>query len=286
MHRFVYRNDRLLPLEDARLSPGQAGLLNGWGVFTTMRVYAGRPFSFELHWKRLMRDAERTELPVGQSPECVAGALEEVIRANEVRSGCARVYFLYNKIGIWHSDEPFPTVDLLIYTIDMPSRTGAATLGIQAEGRHAAHPLAGVKVTSWLQNVWMLEQAHKAGFEEMLLLNERGEVSECTAANFFCVRGGKVLTPPLSAGCLGGVTRENLLAIGPECGLPIVERPLSLEDVYGAEEAFITSTTREVQAVSRIASQQFAQAPGPVTRKLAEAFSAFVERSIGAAAPR
>jgi branched-chain amino acid aminotransferase len=286
MHRFVYRNDRLLPLEEARLSPGQAALLNGWGIFTTMRLYEGRPFSFDLHWKRLMRDAGRIELPVTHSPEAVASALDEVVSANAVRSGCARVYFLYNKVGIWHSDEPFPTVDLLIYTIDLPKRTGAAALGLRSEGRHAAHPLAGVKVTSWLQNVWMLEQAHKAGFEEMLLLNERGEVSECTAANFFCVSGGRVFTPPLNSGCLGGVTRENLLAIGPECGLAIVERPLTMKDVYEAEEAFITSTTREVQAVSRIEDHAFAQAPGPATRKLAAAFSEFVERSIGAAAGR
>jgi branched-chain amino acid aminotransferase len=282
MHRYVYRNDRLLRLEEARLSPGQAGLLNGWGVFTTMRVYEGRPFSFDLHWNRLMRDARRIELPVTHSPEPVAAALGEVVRANAVRSGCARVYFLYNKVGIWHSDEPFPTVDLLIYTIDLPKRTGAAALGVRSEGRHAAHPLAGVKVTSWLQNVWMLEQAHKAGFEEMLLLNERGEVSECTAANFFCVLRGQVLTPPLNSGCLAGVTRENLLAIGPQCGLPVIERPLTMNDVDQAEEAFITSTTREVQAVSRIEGHEFGQAPGPVTRRLAEAFSEFVERSIGA----
>jgi branched-chain amino acid aminotransferase len=286
MHRFVYRNDRLLALEEARLSPGQAGLLNGWGIFTTMRVYEGRPFAFDLHWKRLMRDARRTELPVQHSPEYVAAALDEVVRANAVSNACARIYFLYNKVGIWHSDEPFPTVDLLIYTIDMPLRSGPVSLGVRSEGRHAAHPLAGVKVTSWLQNVWMLEQAHKAGFEEMLLLNERGEVSECTAANFFCVRGGQVLTPPLASGCLGGVTRENLLAIGPECGLPILERPLSLDDVYRSEEAFITSTTREVQPVSRIENHEFAQAPGPVTKKLAEAFSAFVERSIALMARR
>jgi branched-chain amino acid aminotransferase len=280
MHRLVFRNDRLLPLGEVNLSPGQAGLLNGWGLFTTMRIYDGQPFAFERHWQRLNRDAARIELPLRYQFPDVSRALRQVIESNAVQNGCARIYFIYNKVGFWSSDEPFPVVDFLIYTNDLPTRIGPTVLGVIEHGRHAAHPLAGVKVTSWLHNVWSLEQAHQRGFEEVILLNERNEVAECTAANIFLIRAGQLETPPLSSGCLAGVTREILLELAPELGLPVIQRPLTLAEVYQAEEVFITSSLREVQPVARIEDHTVSQAPGPVTTRLAEAFSAFVGRSL------
>lgn len=280
IHKLVYHNDRILPLDDVRLSPGQAALFNGWGIFTTMRMYDGRPFAFERHWNRLMTDARLLQLPVKQTPEQVRTAVAELVRANSVVEGCIRVYFLYNKVGVWCSDEPMPTTDFLMYTTDLPKRVGPTRLGVQAHGRYAANPLTGRKVTSWLQNVFSLEQAHQRGFEETLLLNERDEVAECTAANVYCVRAGTVETPPLTAGCLAGVSRQLLLEIVPELGISIKERDLKLRDLYDAEEVFITSTTREVQAVAQIEDQKYANAPGPLTTRLARAFSEYVKRYI------
>src|ERR1700722_8964412 len=91
IHRFVFHNDRLLPVAEVRLSPGQAGLLNGWGLFTTVRIYEGIPFAFERHWKRLQRDAERTHCPFPFEENVVRGKLGEVLRANQVREGAARI---------------------------------------------------------------------------------------------------------------------------------------------------------------------------------------------------
>jgi branched-chain amino acid aminotransferase len=153
-------------------------------------------------------------------------------------------------------------------------------LAVQAQGRHAASPFAGVKVTSWLQNVRMLDQAMQRGFDEVILLNERDEVAECTAANIFCVHNGEVSTPPLSAGCLPGVTRGALFELGEEGGVPVREATLSLQDLFEADEVFITSTTREVQPVSQIEERQIAQVGGPVTERLAEAFSRHVAESL------
>lgn len=276
LHKFVYHNDRLVPMEEVRLSPGQAGLLNGWGVFTTIRIYDGRPFSFDRHWHRLMTDADQLEIPIGWQPEAVAGHLARLIDANEVNNGCARIYFVYNKVGYWISDESEPDVDLILYTADLPRREGPVRLALQPHGRYAASPLAGVKVTSWLQNVWMLDQAVKRGFDEVILLNERDEVAECTAANVFCVRKGEAITPPLSAGCLPGVTRSVLLEIGADAGVPVREDTLSTRDLFTAEEVFITSTTREVQPVSVIEERKVGQPGGPITKLLAEAFSRHV----------
>lgn len=267
-------------MEEVRLSPGQAGLLNGWALFTTLRIYDGRPFAFERHWKRLATDADRINLPLADQPEATLQQLAELIQTNQVRQGCARIYFIYNKIGYWVSDEPMPDVDSLICTADLLERKGSARLTVQEHGRHAAHPLSGVKVTSWLQNVWALDQTARRGFDEVILLNEQGEVAECTAANIFAVRGEEVTTPPLSSGCLAGVTRGALLEIANKLGVRVRETAMSLQDFLAADEVFLTSTTREVQPVSHIEAQPIPYVCGPITRRLAEAFSRYVAESL------
>jgi branched-chain amino acid aminotransferase len=287
IHGKVFHNDRIVPIEQMRLSPGQAGLLSGWGLFTTLRIFEGEAFAFERHWKRLEKDAARTHLPLPFSGAKVHVHLHELLRANKVREGTARIYIIYNKVGFWQSDENFPEVDLLLYTAGLPAYREPARLALREHGRHAASPLAGVKVTSWLNNVWNLADAQQRGFDEALLLNERGEVAECTAANVFCVRGGKVLTPPLSSGCLEGVTRAVLLEVGADAGIPIAEQPLRPEDFFAAEEVFITSTNRSLLAVGEIEGHKIASAPGPITQRLEKAFAGYVADYIArrAAAP-
>lgn len=276
IHRMVMHNSRLVPIGEVRLSPGQAGLLSGWGLFTTLRVFDGVPFAFERHWKRLQKDAGRTRLPFPFQADAVRAQLMEVLRANQVKEGTARIYVVYNKVGFWQSDESFPEVDLILYSAGLPSYREPCRLGVAEHGRHAASPLAGVKVTSWLNNVWNLAEIQRAGFDEVMLLNERGEVAECTAANIFCARGGKVLTPPLASGCLAGVTRGLLLEIGPQAGVLVEEATLKPEDLYSADEVFISSTNRNLLAVGEIAGHRMPAAPGPVTQKLEKAFEACV----------
>lgn len=284
MHKFVYHNGRVLPLGEVRLSPGQAGLINGWAVFTTVRVYDGIPFALERHYDRLARDSERIQLPLKASLPQVREAVLAMLDANRAANACVRIYFIFNTIGIWKSEEPFPEVDCLMYAVDVPARVGPTTISVQEHGRHAAHPLAGVKVTSWLHNAWMVEQAHRRGFDDALLLNERGEVAECTAANLFCVRAGQVFTPPLDSGCLAGVSRAILMEEGAKAGTPVIERTLKLDDFYSADEVFITSTTRHVQPISHIENHAIRRAPGPVTEKLDRIFDTYVKEYLGKAA--
>jgi branched-chain amino acid aminotransferase len=280
IHRTIFHNDRLSPIEEMRLSPGQAGLLNGWGLFTTIRIYEGIPFAFERHWKRLVRDAERTDCPFNFKAETVREQLGEVLRANRVKEGCARIYAIYNQVGFWRSDENFPAVDLIIYSADLPSYSERARLGLRENGRHAASPLAGVKVTSWLNNVWSLYEAQRAGFDEVVLLNERGEVAECTAANIFCVKGGRVSTPPLDSGCLEGVTRGVLLETGASAGVPVEERVLLPQDLFGADEVFISSTNRNLLPVSEIEGRKIGSGAVPLVEKLEKVFAAYVREYI------
>lgn len=282
IHRFVFHNGRLAPFDETRLSPGQSGLLNGWGLFTTIRIMEGVPFAFERHWKRLSRDADITRCPFPFDAEEVQDHLGEVLRANGVREGCARIYVVHNSAGFWRGDEDLPAADLLICSADLPPIHHAVRLAVREHGRHAASPLAGVKVTSWLNNVWNLSEAQKTGWDEVILLNERGEISECTAANVFCVDGGRVLTPPLSSGCLEGVTRSLVLELGPAAGIPVEEQTLFPEDLYCADEVFISSTNRNVIGVAEIGSHKLKTALGPVTERLESAFLSYVRDYVDA----
>ena len=277
IHRHIFHNEGLLPIEKSRLSMGQAGLICGWGIFTTIRIARGEAFAYERHWRRLDKHAAIINLPMPYAAAKVRMHLHEVIRDNKITEGCARIYLIYNNVGFWQSDEPRPQVDLLICSASLPEYADSARLGLRAHGRHAAAPLSGVKSISWLNNVWAVAEASKEGFDEVVLLNERSEVSECTSANIFVVKNGKVLTPPLSSGCLEGVTRGILMEIAPESGVSVAAQSLHPEDLYSADEVFISSTNRNVIGVGEIAGRKIAAAPGPVTQRLNELFDAYID---------
>jgi branched-chain amino acid aminotransferase len=247
-------------------------------LFTTVRIVQGEAFAYERHWRRVEKDAGIIRLPLAYAGAKVRVNLQEVIRANKVNEGCARIYLVWNTVGIWKSEEEMPEVDLVITTTDLPKYPEKVRLTVQEHGRHAASPLAGVKTISWLNSVWAASEAHKAGFDEVILLNERGEVSECTAANIFVVNKDKVLTPPLSSGCLEGVTRGILMEIASETGASIGEQTLRLDDLYNADEVFITSTNRNIIGVREIAGKVIGSgANGAVTERLETAFDGYVK---------
>jgi len=279
IHPNVFHNDTLQPIEKARLSPGQAGLICGWGIFTTLRISRGEAFAYERHWRRLEKDATVTRIPMPYTAAKVRVHLHEVIRANKVTEGCARIYFVYNSVGYWQSAERHPQADLIIYSAGLPEHREVVRLALREQGRHAASPMAGVKTISWLNNVWAVAEANKEGYDEVVMLNERGEVAECTSANIFAVKNAKILTPPLNSGCLEGVTRGILMEIAPEAGLPVVEQALRPEDLYSAEEVFISSTNRNLVDVSEIAGHAI-PAPGPVCDRLNQLFDAYVEEYV------
>ena len=276
IHPNVFHNESLLPIEKVRLSPGQAGLICGWGIFTTLRICRGEAFAYERHWRRLEKDASITRLPMPYTAAKVRVHLHEVIRANQVTEGCARIYLVYNTVGFWQSAEQHPQVDLIIYSAPLPEHREVVRLAVREQGRHSASPLSGVKSISWLNNVWAVAEAAKEGFDEVIMLNERGEVAERTSANIFAVKEGKVLTPPLNSGCLEGVTRGILMEVAPEAGVAVVEQMLRPEDLYSAEEVFISSTNRNLISVGEIAGRPIPN-PGPVCNRLNELFDTYVD---------
>ena len=276
MDTLIFHNGRIIPLSEARLSPGQMGLLMGWGVFTTLRVYEGKPFAFDRHWARMSHDAERLGMSLGQEQEAVRQSVSKLAAANRRPEGMARVSFVKNHGGLWAEAGDSPETDLIIFTRQLVEWPAVHRLKLQPHALYSATRLAGAKMLSWVQNAGLLEKAHAEGFDDVLLLNESGHLAECTSANIFLVRENRVLTPPLASGCLPGVTRDVLGEVVPQAGFELSEQNLTPDDLASASEVFISSTTREVAAVGSIDAQWRFNAPGKITLALKRCFKDYV----------
>jgi branched-chain amino acid aminotransferase len=257
MHRFMLHNDEIRDASERDLSPGQVGLLSGWGVFSTLRVYDGVMFAFERHWERMQHDAARIRVPFPAQPEWLESRLNRLIEANQVSgqplNATLRVVVVRNRGGLYEGPGIIRDFDVIAFTVDMVRWPETVKLALAANARHAASEFAGTKYLAWAENLTRYERAREQGMDEVILLNERGEVSECTSANIFLVdEGDQIWTPPLSSGCLAGVTRAVLLEEIGDTELPIREKPLMLADMVSAKEVFITSTTRELLPVASV----------------------------------
>jgi branched-chain amino acid aminotransferase len=247
MHRFLLHNDEVREAGDRIVSPGQVGLLNGWGVFSTIRVYDGVLFAWERHFARMQRDALRLRVPFPASSDELHERLLSLVEANHAHNSTLRVVVVRNQGGMWQGPAATRPFDVVAFTADVNRWGDSVRLGMVPHARHAASEFAGVKYLSWSENLTWNERAHEQGFDEVILLNERGEIAELTSANIFTVHGGRVSTPPLSSGCLPGITRATLLEIA-----KVEERALLPADLESADEVFISSTTRELMPVSEV----------------------------------
>ena len=218
----------------------------------------------------------------------------KLIEANRAWNSTLRVVIVRNHGGTWLKMWEGPAVvengdrefDVIAFTAGVNAwETGGVKLGVVEQARHAANEFAGVKYLSWSQNLTWYERAHEQGFDEVVLLNERGEVAECTSANIFAISGTNVWTPPLSSGCLPGVTRAVLLEEIQVPGLSVVEKKLMPADLESADEVFITSTTRELLPVASVDGLKLTQSSSRVREKLQAAFSEFTRAYVIARTP-
>jgi branched-chain amino acid aminotransferase len=175
--------------------------------------------------------------------------LLRLVEANAAWNATLRVVVVRNRGGMFEGPDQERDFDVLAFTKDMNPWGSSVRLGLKPHARHAANEFSGCKVLSWSHNLAWYEEARERGFDEVVLLNERREVSECTSANIFAATGGEVSTPPLDSGCLPGVTRELLLDVVRVPGISVVERTLTPGDLERAEQVFITSTTRDLLPV-------------------------------------
>ena len=277
MHRFLLHNDGVLDTSQKDLSAGQIGLLNGWGVFSTIRVADGVLFAFERHWERMRRDAARMRVPFPNDPQWLKNRLIRLIEANEAHNATLRVVVVRNRGGLYEAPNLDRDFDLIAFTTNLKEWGESARLTMKAHARHAQCEFAGAKILSWAQNLTWYEQAHEQGFDEVVLLNERGEVSECTSANIFAISADQVATPPLSSGCLPGITREVLLEEIHLPGISLVEKTLLPQDLEMADQIFITSSTRDLLPVSHVEGLKVKSNGLGTVEKLAKAFEDYRE---------
>jgi branched-chain amino acid aminotransferase len=269
----VSLNGSLVDEHDAHISPFDHGLLVGDGVFETLRVYDGVPFAWTRHYQRLVHSGTGLGL-VMPDETTLRSASDAVLAANDLREARLRITVTGGlaPLGSERIDSP-PTVVIAATAITAWPPTETVANVPWSRNEHGA--TAGLKTISYAENVRALAHAHAHGAGEAIFCNTRGELCEATGSNLFVVRDGVALTPPADAGCLLGVTRALVLELAAEQGIATEERALAPDELTSADEAFLTSTTREVHPISKVDAHDI-PAPGPITKQLAVAFTALV----------
>jgi branched-chain amino acid aminotransferase len=275
MHRFLLHNGSIRETTEPCLLPGQVGFLNGWGVFSTLRVADGVLFAWERHWARMARDARRMHVPLPDSPAELLAGLHRLIDANGAQNATLRVAIVRNHGGLFEAPGMTRTFDVIAFTTGLRDWGDAVRLAIKPDARHGANEFRGAKVTAWANNLTWYEEAHDRGFDEVVLLDELGRVSECTSANLFAVFGNDVRTPPLDSGCLPGITREILLDSIRLEGVSIREASLTPADLEAADAVFLTSSTRDLLPVAGIEGLHI-RMDSPVPGRLRTAFRDYI----------
>jgi branched-chain amino acid aminotransferase len=289
LHPNFLHNDEVLDTHQKTLAAGQVGLLNGWGVFSTLRVADGVMFAFERHWERMQHDASTMHVPFPADRDWLKSRLLKLIEANAAWNATLRVVVVRNRGGLFEGPDLGREFDVIAFTADLNPWGTSVRLALKPYGRYAQNEFAGAKVLSWAQNLTWYEEAHQRGFDEVVLLNERGEVSECTSANIFAVRGTEIWTPPLASGCLPGVTRALLLDEIRLPHIPVMEKTLFPADLESADQVFVTSTTRDFLPASHIEGLNIRN-QGSVLDQIGKAFAhyraEYVSRTPGVAVPK
>jgi branched-chain amino acid aminotransferase len=265
----VWLNGALADESGARVSPSDHGFLVGDGVFETLRWYGGVPFALDEHLRRLEHGCRALRVTPPARGELEAAA-HAVVEANGLADARMRITVTSGTgpAGLARGDGP-PTV--LVVAVALTPWPPTSTAIVSDVRRDERSPLAGVKTVSLAESVAALADARAAGADEALILNRRDELCEATTANVFLVLDGTAVTPPVDSGCLAGITREHVLALG------AAERTLHRDDIARAEEAFLTSSTREVQPLVAIDGEPIgAGDPGPVTSAMATDYESLV----------
>jgi branched-chain amino acid aminotransferase len=274
----VWVDGALVDGGDPQVSPFDHGLLVGDGVFETLRVYGGQPFAWRRHLDRLARSADGLGLPVPDR-DVLQGAARAVLDANELREARLRITVTggVQPLGS-ERRETAPTVIVAASEVRAVASTIAVVVAPWVRNDRGA--TAGLKTTSYAENVRALAYAHAREAGEAILANTRDELCEATGSNVFAVHGGVLCTPPASSGCLLGVTRALVIELCHELSIECREVALPVGALRDAREAFLTSTVREVQAITSVDGHPLPVEPGSVTNRLSKAFTALVARDL------
>lgn len=243
-------------------------------MFETLVARNGRPFTPTRHWRRLVSSCEAMGIQPPTFDVCLQ-AMHEVMQANGLSDARLRVTVTSGD-GPLGSDRGDSTPTMTVAATPLKPWPPTETVVTVPWVRNERGALAGVKSTSYAENVRALAVAHAKGAGEAVLANTRGELCEGTGSNIFIVTGGRVQTPPLSSGCLAGITRALTLEACAAAGIVVEEIDLPLSVLESCDEAFLTSSTRDVHPLSRISEREMPGVNGEVTRRVAQAFRNYV----------
>jgi len=277
----VWLNDELVDREKAVLSVFDHGLLYGDGVFEGIRSYGGKVFRLEKHVRRLFDSANGIRLAIPMTPKKVADAIEGTLAANNLKDAYIRVVVTRGEgtLGLDPNRCPKPNIFIITDRIALyPQELYENGLDIITAATMRNHPNAvnpRLKSLNYLNNILAKIEAIDAGTLEAVMLNHLGYVAECTGDNIFIVRDGRLYTPPIAAGILEGITRDEIIDIarGEKFKTEVREENLTRQDLYTADECFLTGTAAEVVPVVRIDKRTVGDGkPGAITKRLAEEF--------------
>ena len=282
---FASVNGEIGEAADARVPVLDNGFLFGDGVYETLRTYGGRPFHLDRHLARLRASARLLGVPVPMDDGALARDVDRVLeRAKNPES---TIRMLVTR-GVGDATYRFdrvkgPTVVILAKPFEaFPENLYAEGIPVIVSSVRRNHPRAlnpAMKSNNLINNILAAREAQAKGAFEPILLNETGEVAEGAGSNVFIVRGGGLLTPPLEAGILPGVTRAVLLEIAPGLGITAREEPIAVKDLLAADEAFITSTLKEAMPIATVDGKPIGGGrPGPTSRKVLQALRAYAAK--------
>ena len=284
MAAIVNVNGKVSDQEHAVVSVFDHGFLYGEGVYETLRTYNGQAFLFDRHMRRLRNSAQMLALSVPLSDAEIDARFRETVNAAGLGGSTdqeAYIRILVTRgIGEMTYDPaacPNPSVVVIVKPNVAPPREAfergvkACLVGIVRNHPNTVNPM--IKSNNLLNNALAMQEAFKRGGFEGIMRNYRGELAECTQSNFFIVKNGAALTPPIDAGLLPGLTREFLFEVGDQLGISVREQVLRDNDLFAADEAFLTSTTREVVPIVTVDDRKIGSGtPGPITRALLDGF--------------
>jgi branched-chain amino acid aminotransferase len=263
----VWINGELVPDEEAKISVFDHGLVVGDGVFETVKVTGGTPFALSRHLLRLSRSAAGLGLPEPDLDQIRAGALAVVDASPRLPLARLRITVTAG-IGPLGSGRANSPATVFIALAEQTPPGPSIDVVVAPWPRNEEGALAGLKTTSYADNVRALAYATERGGSEAIFANIAGNLCEGTGTNVFAAIGGRLITPPLSSGCLAGVTRALVIEWA-----GAAEDDLPMTDLSNADEAFLTGTTRDVQPIRCVNGRKLAAVPGPITRKAAEVFA-------------
>jgi branched-chain amino acid aminotransferase len=274
-------NGRISAEGDAVISVFDHGFLYGEGIYETLRTYNGRPFLYDRHMRRLRRSAEMIVLELPFSDDDLAARIRETTAAAQLGRAEAYIRVLVTRgIGELTYDPkatPAPSVVVIIKpNVDPPAEAFEKGVKVCLSPIMRNHPQSVnpmIKSNNLLNNALAMQEALRRGGTEAIMRNYRGELTECTQSNLFIVKDGVALTPPIEAGLLPGITREFMFEVGKEVGVVVREQVLRDEDLFAADECFLTSTTKEAVPIVQVDNRRIGSgAPGPVTKTLLDGF--------------